>query len=341
MKHSFQQVTILIFFAGFIAFSCDDSTGGEEITISENIIPDIPAEVQSIISTTAPYANIPGDTAGTGKYTFFDLDTGEIIEDSTSALWDIGFSQTTIIANTGKGGGLQIAEQGYDEVVEAPADNYVANTSEASSDWYEYIPSQFRIEVLENRTIFILTPDGNYAKVEMSSYYFNEDFDEEPRYFTFFYTLQQNGTQNLSNTVYYDIDELEIVESPGSPQWDIAFGASTIYANTQNGGGILALNTAFQDVDEAPVSGYQSQNRSWYNYTGPMGNPPHAVLPVDDLTLVLQTPDGNYAKIKVLSYYEGNPDTSTEDFANTSSRPDDRYYTFELVYQTNGSRFFE
>lgn len=341
MNSSITRVSTLLLLFTIILVGCKDSTSsGPEESIESDSIANIPAEVQSIVSTSGPFANIPGDTADTGAYTFFDLDTGEIVEDSTSSQWDIGFSRTDIIANTGNNGGIQVVEQNYDEALSAPTENYVASTSESSASWYNYNAAQFLIEVLDDRTIFVLTPEGNYAKVEIAGYYFDQNSSNDARYFTFYYTLQTDGTTSLSNIVYYDLDAMEVVSNASSPQWDVAFGATTVYANSNNDGGILPLNTPFSDVNEAPESGYQAQNSSWYTYTG-NGNPPMAILPKEDLTLVVVTPEGNYAKIKVLSYYEDNPDVNSPEFVDIRTRPAARYYTFDYVLQTNGTRFFE
>ena len=52
---------------------------------------------------------------------------------------------------------------------------------------------------------------------------------------------------------------------------------------------------------------------------------------------MLRTADGNYAKLEILSYYRGNPDTSASDF---SAVKNGRYYTFRYVVQPSGSRAF-
>ncbi len=49
---------------------------------------------------------------------------------------------------------------------------------------------------------------------------------------------------------------------------------------------------------------------------------------------MVRTGDGEYyAKIRILSYYEGNPEPDTEEFENAPSR----YYTFEYAIQMDGS----
>lgn len=337
MKTRFQQLFILTLVLGVTLISCDEGGNGS-VTISADTVMDIPADVESIISTSGPVANIPGDTSNTGGYTFFDLDNNVIVTDSLSSSWDIGFSRTNIIANTGNGGGIQVTEQDYNDSNVAPESGYVEGTSESSASWYNYNAQAFTIEVLDNRTIFVNTPDGNYAKVDILSYYNTEN--EEARFFTFNFTLQTNGTTSLSNIVYYDLDTNEIVQDQSSSQWDIGFGATTIFANAGNNGGILPFNNTYDQVIAAPTSGYQTQNSSWYNYTAG-DTPVNAILPKGNLTLILKNPDGNYAKVRILSYYKGNPDVTSDEFINVSTRPSSRYYTFEYTLTSNGSTSFE
>lgn len=71
----------------------------------------------------------------------------------------------------------------------------------------------------------------------------------------------------------------------------------------------------------------------WYTYTG-TSEPMHAVFPNENETYVLKTADGNhYVKFDIITYYQGNPDTSTEAFANLQTRPDGGYFTFDYVVQ--------
>jgi len=131
-------------------------------------------------------------------------------------------------------------------------------------------------------------------------------------------------------------------------EWDIAIRGTTILINSgisgPGEGGALLLDVPFDDVEVAPSTGYAADSdeilaiptgsgNGWYNYTGG-ATPQNAILPIEEVTIVLQTGDGNhYAKMEILSYYRGNPDTSTEEFANSDTRPDARYYTFNYAIQ--------
>ena len=96
---------------------------------------------------------------------------------------------------------------------------------------------------------------------------------------------------------------------------------------------------AFEEVMEAPAEGYATDSEAgnaiptgsgngWYNYNGQL----NLITPIPGRVLVIKTADARYAKIRIISYYEGAPDTpdSTQDTA--------RYYTFEYVFQPDGSR---
>lgn len=136
--------------------------------------------------------------------------------------------------------------------------------------------------------------------------------------------------------------------------WDIAIRGTSILVNSgvsgPGSGGALLLDVPFEEVSVAPSEGYAEDadevlaiptgsGNGWYTYTGG-GNPPNAILPIEDVTIILKTADdSHYVKMEVLSYYEGNPDTSTDEFANTETRPAARYYTFRYaIQQTEGLR---
>lgn len=149
---------------------------------------------------------------------------------------------------------------------------------------------------------------------------------------------------------FYNLENHEIISDSDSVSnaWDIAFSGTTILVNGgvsgPGEGGAVVLDQAFDATDQAPSSGYEVDTDTshaitdWYNYTGD-SEPAHAVLPIENTTIVLKTGDGDhYAKFRIISYYKGNPDTSTDEFANMETRPPSRYYTFEYAIQLNETR---
>ena len=139
------------------------------------------------------------------------------------------------------------------------------------------------------------------------------------------------------------------METDSETDRDIAFRATDIIVNggssmgtidepTRNGdgGAYIAMGT-MADVTEVDVSlfaqdsenGYAIMSGSgngWYTYTGP---PTFLVTPTAGRILVFKTADGKFAKVEILSYYQGAPD-SPDAFTDQS-----RYYTFNYVYQPN------
>lgn len=145
----------------------------------------------------------------------------------------------------------------------------------------------------------------------------------------------------------YSLREGEVVPNADSAStaWDLAFRGTTILTNSGTSGpgegGAVLLTQPFEAVLEAPAADafevdstgapatVSEEAGSWYNY-----NPTtHIVTPVPGRTLVVRTADGRYAKVRILSYYKGNPDEITTESAS-------RYYTFDYVFQADGSRSF-
>lgn len=169
-------------------------------------------------------------------------------------------------------------------------------------------------------------------------------------------TRGPDGSTPPPRFTFFNLSDGEIVDraDSASTRWDIALAGTTILVNGGTSGpgqgAAQVVNGTFEDLTEAPETGYASDQGSelaipsgsgngWYTYTGE-GNPPAAILPIPGRIIVLQTADGNYAKMEILSYYEGNPDTSTGEFANFQTRPAGRHYTFQYVVQPDGSRNF-
>tara|TARA_R110000868_G_scaffold235273_8_gene489120 strand:+ start:27009 stop:28082 length:1074 start_codon:yes stop_codon:yes gene_type:complete len=357
MKKLLQKNLLLILLLT-VAFSACKSTGSDDPALVETVVAsDIAANVNTTFTPPAPDEDVQGDTESSPGYTFYDLETGSTISDSLSPDWDIAFGGTTILANSGNGGGIILMDQAFANVETAPDNGF-----EASNDsWYTYTgeaPSGPKHAILANQdqTLIIRTSDDKYAKIQIISYYEgNPDTDSEEfanfmtrpasNYFTFNYTIQNDGSTNLfhqDSYTFFDLDTGELVVDSLSSQWDLGFNGTTIIANTGQNGGVQSLNISFSELDEAPIAGYIESNTSWYTYTGeaPSG-PKHAVLANEGQSLVVLTPDGKYAKVRIISYYQGNPDVTSDAFISIFTRPEERYYTFEYAVQTDGSRFFE
>lgn len=135
-----------------------------------------------------------------------------------------------------------------------------------------------------------------------------------------------------------------------STRWDIGLNSTTIIVN----GGVSGPGSTeaqvmiglFDEITEAPETGYATDTEDgnaiptgngngWYNYNL---NGNNIVSPIPGRVIVLKTNEGNYVKFEILSYYQGNPDITTEEFIN--NRAPSRYYTIKYAYQANGTRNF-
>ncbi|NQX76640.1 MAG: hypothetical protein HRT75_02790 [Gilvibacter sp.] len=144
----------------------------------------------------------------------------------------------------------------------------------------------------------------------------------------------------------FDLDTMTQTDS--ETDWDIALRGTTILVNggvsqgtadepdrTGNAAAYIATGTMDSVVDIDTAAFVQDaadilaiptgSDNGWYNY-----NPAtFTITPLAGKILVFRTTEGQYAKIEILSYYEGapaNPDPMTDA---------SRYYTFNLVYQPN------
>ncbi len=151
-----------------------------------------------------------------------------------------------------------------------------------------------------------------------------------------------------TGNVYYSLSSNAQVTGAdtASTKWDIKFSSTNIYINGGSSGSgttqAQVVSSTFADLTTAPTSGYKTDATGaaaitgWYNYTNTTA-PQHAILMVPGKIFVIKTSSGNYAKLEMQSYYKGNPDTTTPTFADLSTRPASRYYTFRFAYQANGT----
>ncbi|SHJ01209.1 HmuY family protein [Flavobacterium terrae] len=141
----------------------------------------------------------------------------------------------------------------------------------------------------------------------------------------------------------------EIVTS--GDNWDIAFRGTSIIVNggysgtgepAKNGNVLLAtVSNTLSGVTEAPSDDSFKQDaqsayaiptgsgNGWYTY-----NPTnHVIAPIAGRVFVIKTANGKYAKFEILSYYQNAP-------ANPLGTEPSKYFTFNYVYQPDGSKKF-
>jgi hypothetical protein len=157
-------------------------------------------------------------------------------------------------------------------------------------------------------------------------------------------------------TTFFSLRTNSIIPAEDSVglDWDIAFNATNIYLNGGiSGPGQAAgqvLTGIFDEVVEAPKSGYSideeaalalspAAGNAWYIYNDGNSMPPFAILMIPGRVVHVKTADGGFAKIELLSYYKGNPDTGTPEFANLQTRPASRFYTFRFALANEDGRY--
>lgn len=144
----------------------------------------------------------------------------------------------------------------------------------------------------------------------------------------------------------YDETERDAAEST---DWDIAFQGTTVIVNGgvsgPGEGAAYVAEAAFDEVAEVDLDRLQvdseeglaiptGSENGWYIYNA---EGQHFIRPLPGRTIVVRTADGEgYAKIRILSYYRGNPELP----ADRDEHPG-RYYTFDYVIQTDGSTSLE
>jgi len=180
-------------------------------------------EINHISADTLKFENLhaPADVRDhqTGEITeerefiYFDISKNKIVEKSEA--WDIGFKGTVIIVNGGINGSKDVSAavviSTFDDLVEAPSDDKFKQDDElayaipkgSGNGWYNYNPANHLISPIPGRILIIKTTEGNFAKMEILSYYKDAPNNPDPTvpnsdaYFTFNYAYQTNGSKKF------------------------------------------------------------------------------------------------------------------------------------------------
>ncbi|TWR26133.1 hypothetical protein FPZ42_10925 [Mucilaginibacter achroorhodeus] len=143
-------------------------------------------------------------------------------DDVTAGKWDLKFSTTSIYVNSGSSGSgnvqAQVVDNTFDGLTTAPTSGYKtdATGAKAVNGWYLYtatnsVPNHAILPVA-GKIIVIKTSTGNYAKLEMKSYYKGNpdvttaafaDFTAREsvtpsRFYTFKFAYQADGSAKLN-----------------------------------------------------------------------------------------------------------------------------------------------
>ncbi|SHE94470.1 HmuY protein [Psychroflexus salarius] len=189
----------------FGLFSCSDDDG---------LVPVAAVETETISNLHAPQTGGQGQPVG-GDFTKFDFSSGTVTTSETD--WDIAFRGTTIAINGGEAtgtndepernanAGAAIVDGTFDTVTTAADLNFSQDSptgfaipTGSDNGWYNYNFMTNIVAPIPGKILVFRTAEGNYAKVEILSYYKDapaepDPFEDETRYYTFNYVYNPNS----------------------------------------------------------------------------------------------------------------------------------------------------
>jgi len=186
MKHTLRVLALLLF-ATFL-FQTSINYMAENISDFENVA--LPPKKMEKYKTNHPIMKV--DATDRSAWTLVALATGEThrVSDLDRAKeklnefkWDLGFSRTKIVSNSGATnpqgtvGVVNLGPVDFDSVSQAPETGYIQDapawgnvTNKAISDWYNYRTRTHNIESKKNVYV-VRTSDQQYVKMKIINYY--------------------------------------------------------------------------------------------------------------------------------------------------------------------------
>ena len=187
------------------------------------VVPVSAITVNNLAADTVTGLGVDDRPKSAGTTTYYSLvDNKEIPSaDAASTKWDIAFSSTKILVNSGTSGpgigGAFVYVGLFDALKTIPADsNFATDNANAASfaiplgsgkAWYTYDGMTTLVSPIPGRVLVIRTATGKFAKIEIISYYkggvtlpasasVNDKLFKQ-RYYTFRYAYQPNGSKTF------------------------------------------------------------------------------------------------------------------------------------------------
>jgi hypothetical protein len=187
------------------------------------VVPVSAITVSNLAADTVTGLGVDGRPQSAGTTTYYSLVDNKVIPstDAASTKWDIAFSSTKILVNSGTSGpglgGAFVYVGLFDALKTIPADsNFATDNANAASyaiplgsgkAWYTYDGLTTLVSPIAGRVLVIRTASGKYAKIEIISYYkggvtlpatasVNDKLFKQ-RYYTFRYAYQPNGSKTF------------------------------------------------------------------------------------------------------------------------------------------------
>ncbi len=153
------------------------------------------------------------------------------------------------------------------------------------------------------------------------------------------------GPVGNGHFTFFSLRDNAIVTDSASTEWDLGFRGTTIIVNGgvsgPGQGEAQVVEGLFEEIVEAPATGWATDaegataiptgsGNGWYNYNFAT----MIVSPIPGRVILVKTADGKYAKLRIVSYYRGAPESPGLESVS-------RYYTFEFLIQPDGSTTLE
>jgi len=177
--------------------------------------------VNDLAADTVTGLGPDGRPQSAGTTTYYSLVDNKLIvsTDAATTKWDIAFSSTKILVNSGTSGpglgGAFVFKGLFDDLKTIPTDSSFATDNATAASyaiplgsgkaWYTYDGLTTLISPIAGRVLVIRTANGKYAKIEILNYYKGGvtlpatastiDKLTKQRYYTFRYTYQSNGSK--------------------------------------------------------------------------------------------------------------------------------------------------
>ena len=199
-----------------VACSKEEETIVVPVSVSTRTVNDLAAD-------TVTGLGADGRPQSAGTTTYYSLVDNKIIAstDAASTKWDIAFSSTKILVNSGTSGpglgGAFVFKGLFDDLKTIPTDSsFATDNSNAASyaiplgsgkAWYTYDGLTTLVSPIAGRVLVIRTANGKYAKIEILNYYkggvtpaataSDNVKMKDQRYYTFRYSYQPNGSKSF------------------------------------------------------------------------------------------------------------------------------------------------
>ena len=209
----------VLFIGTILLFGCgnnDDDDGLEQPLEEESITAETTPSVTQPPTDVVPQLDVVSftiDATSREAWAYFSFTKGatvEVADPLNSMDWDLGFQRTKVITNggvsgPGKGGAVMLKDVEFDQVKEAPAGGYAADSdqnlaivAQSEEGWYIYTgPPNHWILPLEKRVFVVQAADGTFAKVRFAGYYKDNDNKKDSGFITFKYVHQPDGSRNF------------------------------------------------------------------------------------------------------------------------------------------------